>query len=456
MNGHGPDPASGFASSYATHLPKPFPVRCRHRLARAVQGARPSTLIGSEDALRARELRLRRTKAVPLALLLAMIAVFALTLRFPFTGSGYLAAFAEAAIVGALADWFAVTALFRHPLGIPIPHTAIIPRRKNELASGLADFVRENFLHATVLRRHLRETDLAAAAAGWSLRHRDELSGIAAALLGWVIEALSDSRYRQFLRQRLLKRFDGEDFAPLAGRLLQMMIENRHHQELFTESLRLAAAFLDDNRERIRGQINRGSPWWLPGFIDDKIYDQMVERVQTQLLAMIIDPDHELRQDFDTAMAEWARRLLESPETVAQLTARGRKVLDDPVLQSYFAELFRAIGQAVRDDLGAPDSSFRAATRRAIGHLAVGALRDGELRIRINGWLESALVYLASTRGEALTTVITGTVQRWDGREAAHRIELHVGQDLQFIRINGTLVGGLIGLALHAFSRLLG
>ena len=391
-------------------------------------------------------------KLVPLALLGLMLALFALTQVFAFAGSGYVAAFAEAAIVGALADWFAVTALFRHPLGLPIPHTAIIPRRKDELAASLSEFVQTHFLQERVLRHHLRDADLARAVAGWSIRHRDDLADIFTGLARWLVESLSDPKYRQFLQQRLLSRFDAEDLAPMAGRLLQLMIENRHHQELFTESLRLAAAFLSENKERIRAQINRGSPWWMPGFIDDRIFDQMVERIQTQLLGMIIDPDHELRRDFDDAMARWARDLLESPETVKALSARGQKIMSDPVLQSYFGELFNAIGEALEANLEAPNSSIRAAYRRALGHLAVGALRDAEVRSRFNRWLEAGLIYIVTTQGRALTGIITATVRRWDGEETATRIELQVGKDLQYIRINGTLVGGLIGLVLHAMT----
>ncbi|MDX1571186.1 MAG: DUF445 domain-containing protein [Xanthomonadales bacterium] len=398
--------------------------------------------------------RLRQMKRVPLALLGLMVVVFAATQMVTFGGSGYVAAFAEAAIVGALADWFAVTALFRHPLGLPIPHTAIIPRRKDDLAASLSEFVQVHFLQERVLRRHLRDADLAKAVAGWAIRHRDDLADIFTGLARWLVESLGDPKYRQFLQQRLLARFDAEDLAPLAGRLLQLMIENRHHQELFTESLRLAAAFLSENKERIRAQINRGSPWWMPGFIDDRIFDQMVERIQTQLLGMIIDPDHELRRDFDDAMARWARDLLESPETVQALSARGQKIMGDPVLQSYFRELFNAIGETLQANLEARDSSIRAAYRRALGHLAVGALRDGEVRSRLNDWLESGLVYVVTTQGQAMTGIISATVQRWDGAETATRIELQVGKDLQYIRINGTIVGGLIGLVLHAFTDL--
>ena len=396
-------------------------------------------------------------KAIPLALLAAMVLLMVAARFIPSPAiAGYVIAFAEAAIVGALADWFAVTALFRHPLGIPIPHTAIIPRRKDALADSLADFVREHFLNEQVLRHHLADTDLAAQVARWGIRHRGDLAETSVRFMRWMLEALGDPAYRRYLHERLIGRVKAEDVAPVAGRLLELMADNRHHQELFTEVLRMAAGFLDRNRDRIRAQIAAGSPWWLPGFIDDRIFDQMVERIQTQLLAMVLDPDHELRNEYDRAVRDFAHRLRESPETIEAIAETTQRLASDPTVQAYFGELFHEAGQLLTEYLKAPDGAARRAMRMIIGRLAVGALRDDALRVRFNEWLEDAAIYVVGTQGTAMTAIITETVHRWDGAETARRIELQVGRDLQFIRINGTLVGGLIGLILHAGAALLG
>lgn len=245
--------------------------------------------------------RLRRMKAVPLILLLSMAVIFVGTLSLGHSASwvGYVAAFSEAAMIGALADWFAVVAIFRHPMGLPIPHTAIIPRRKDALGRSLARFVRHNFLTEAVIQRRMQQTDLAAAIARFSNSHEREIAQTVIRITRWILGAISESEYRGFLRRHLFSRAADMPLAPAVGRFLEILAENRHHQSIFTEGLRLGIVFLEDNREKIRDHINQGSPWWMPGFVDDKIYNQMVERIQTQLLAMVLDPDHELREQFD-------------------------------------------------------------------------------------------------------------------------------------------------------------
>ncbi len=264
--------------------------------------------MGPEEAAQA--LALRRTKAIPLLLLGLMAAVFVWTLTLDeSTWVGYLRAFAEAAMVGALADWFAVVALFRHPLGIPIPHTAIIPRRKDEIGDAMARFVRTHFLTPETLHRRLQDAAAARAIFGWCSRHSESMAEALARLLTWLITAFEQPVYRRFFARNVLRRLRGLPTAPAAGRLLQALADNRHHQALFSEIMRVGISLLEDHKETIRAQMQRGSPWWVPEFVDQRIYDQMVERIQTQLLAMVLDAEHELRVVFDDKFARLAADL---------------------------------------------------------------------------------------------------------------------------------------------------
>ncbi|MEM9302117.1 MAG: DUF445 domain-containing protein [Pseudomonadota bacterium] len=416
----------------------------------------PSSTTPAVDAA-LREAGLARMKTIPLLLLGLMVLLVIAAQWLPDAAlRGYVVAFAEAAIVGGLADWFAVTALFRHPLGIPVPHTAIIPRRKDQLAESLAEFVDSHFLTAATLGAHLEDTDVAGALARWSLRHRDDLADAGVRLARWAVDSLRDSDYRRYLHEKLLGKFDGGDLAPVTGRLLELMIANRQHQALLTELLRTTSASLDANRDQIRDQIQSDSPWWLPGFIDDKIYDQMVERIQTQLLAMVLDPRHDLRQRLDASLGELAQRLQHDPTLRQRFAEAGAKLRDDATVQAYLAELLESIGEIFRRELDVPRGTVHRAIRAAVGRMAIGALRDDALRERFDQSFKRGILYAITTQGAPLTGVITRTVQQWDGVETAHRIELQVGKDLQYIRINGTLVGGFIGLILHAATSVLG
>jgi len=403
------------------------------------------------------EKRLKRMKAVPLALLAVMAVVFAVSFRLGGAAwVGYLRAFAEAAMVGALADWFAVVALFRHPLGIPIPHTAIVPRRKDELADSLADFVGRHFLTGDVVQRRLAAAEPARRVSTWAREHRRDIAEALRRTLTWALGAVELPAYREFLRRNVVDRLAEADLAPLAGRFLDLLARNRHHLALFTEGLRLGISFLEDNREPIRQQIARGSPWWLPGFVDDRIYDQMIERVQTQLLAMVLDPDHDLRQRFDTAFEQLATDLQRSPSYRRSLEELKHELLRNPTLTGYLDEAIERSAGTLAEALASNPEPFDDAVAEIIEGCVDDVLGNADLRAQFDAWLTQAAVYLVEHYGKALTSVISDTVRSWDATDAARRIELQVGSDLQFIRINGTLVGGLCGLLIHFVAVWLG
>ena len=395
-------------------------------------------------------------KQLPLILLALMAALFALTLDRPESWAGWVNAFAEAGMVGALADWFAVVALFRHPMGLPIPHTAIIPARKDRIGENLARFVADHFLAPDVVRTRLSSVNLAGNAAMWlnSPRGRQRAEDLLVRLLGAMLDALGEEELRRFIARVSKRQLADASLAPLLGRGLAWLVEGGRHQEVFTQALRVALVMVNDNRDLIRGNVQRESPWWLPGFVDDRIVVEMLDRIETLLLEMSLDPDHPVRADFNRWAMRWARDLQYSPSSTEWLESQGVGLGDSNALQEYLVTLLQDTAGNLRRDLVDPASELRRDLRRLSAGLAEELAKDGDMQLWVNGWLQEALVTLVDRHGEDISALISDTVKSWDAVETSQRVESAIGRDLQFIRVNGTLVGGLVGVAIHAYKLL--
>jgi uncharacterized membrane-anchored protein YjiN (DUF445 family) len=364
--------------------------------------------------------RLRRMKRMPLLLLALMAALFFLTLHHPESWAGWLHAFSEAGMVGALADWFAVVALFKHPMGIPIPHTAIIPKRKNEIGGSMARFVAEHFLHPDVVRLKLQSVNLAKNMAIWlkSPHGRDRVLELGISLARWMLGALHEDRVRRFISR-------------LGSRQLGL---------------------LHDKRDTIRGNVQRESPWWLPGFVDDKIVVQMLDRIETVLLEMSLDPDHAMRSDFNHWIVQWASDLQNAPHYRRWGEQLKEDLLENADLQEYLFRLWADFVAGLEKDLEDPESSMRQQLSELLTGLAEEMEQDEDMQSWVNGWLVESSLAVVDQNRHAIASLISDTVSSWDGTETSYRVELAIGHDLQFIRINGTLVGGLVGLVIHAIG----
>ncbi len=398
------------------------------------------------------ESQLRRMQRIALLLLLLMAALFAYTLHHPAPWAAWLHAFSEAGMVGALADWFAVVALFRHPLGIPIPHTAIIPNRKNDLGESLSRFVAENFLEPEVVRKKLRSVDLSAFVVVWlkSEKGRRSVEDLVATILRWALGALHEVRVRRFLARLSSKQLANINIAPLLGNTIEWLVRGQRHQEILTQVLRYAIVVLHDNREAIRARVQQESPWWLPGFVDDRIMKKMLERVETQLFEMTLDPDHGLREKFN----EWVQRLAHDLQHAPQHRRWGedfkQQLLDNDELQDYLYGLWRELARSIEEDIDKPESAIRQQVGRWLDNVAGELEADPDMQAWVNTWLTEAITAVVARNSAQISSLISDTVQSWDGMDTSRRIELAIGRDLQFIRINGTLVGGLVGLVIYA------
>lgn len=401
-----------------------------------------------------KELRLRRMKRIPLLLLFLMAVLFAYTLHHPAPWAAWLHAFSEAGMVGALADWFAVVALFRHPLGIPIPHTAIIPNRKNDLGESLSNFVAEHFLEPAVVRKKLETVNLAVFVAVWlkSERGRRSVEDLVATVLRWLLGALHEARVRRFLSRLSSKQLASLNLAPLLGNTIDWLVRGQRHQEILTQVLRYAIVVLHDNRDAIRAKVQQESPWWVPGFVDDRIMKKMLERVETQLFEMTLDPDHGLREQFNVWVQKLAHDLQHSPQHRRWGEDFKQQLLDNDELQDYLYGLWRELAGSIEEDIDNPDSSIKRQVGDWLHNIAEELDDDPDMQAWVNAWLTEAITMVVARNSAQISSLISDTVQSWDGADTSRRIELAIGRDLQFIRINGTLVGGLVGLIIHAIK----
>lgn len=411
-------------------------------------------LLGPADLVRRRGLR--RMRAVALSLLILAAIVFILT-RNRDGAWGYVNATAEAAMIGGLADWFAVTALFRHPLGIPIPHTAIIPHRKEALGQSLEEFVTGNFLTADAARERVVAADVSRRVGRWlaqephSARVITELARVSSSAL----VAIRDDDVLSFVEQSLLPRLVHEPLSPVVGHFLGSVVQDGAHHGLVDIALVEAHVWLSANEDAVASIVGARAPWWSPSWLDEKV----IARVHREALAWVADvrdrPNHPARQALDDLLGQLALDMQHEPETIARAEALKVRVMTHPQIGPSAVGVWDALRTALLGVLDDADGQLRRRGVSALSELGERLVTDQDLRQRVDGHVADAIGFVVSAYGHEIAKVISQTVDRWDGKEAAERIELHVGRDLQFIRINGTIVGGLAGLTIHTLSVLL-
>lgn len=397
-------------------------------------------------------------KLVALACLLVAAIVYVITEIDGGDGwVGYVRAFAEAAMVGALADWFAVTALFRHPLGIPIPHTAIIPRRKEQIGRSLGDFVETNFLTHEVLGERLADGRLSERLGTW-LSAPVNARRAAGALTDAVrasIEVLDDDDVQSGVEQMVERRVRATPAAPLLGRAIDIGIEGGHQRRLLDAVLTGLDGFLDDNRAAFRARLSEESPWWVPGPLDDRVFAKVYGAVGRFIADVRTHPDHEIRHSIDRQIAEFADRLRTDPV----LRAKGESVKEEwlahPAVRDWIASLWTETRSAVTEAAADESSELRLRVERSLCRFGERLAAEPELQRKVDDWIGRLVRYVVDQYRSEVSDLIAGTVERWDADATSRKIELQVGRDLQFIRINGTIVGGLAGVAIHATSNLL-
>ena len=407
------------------------------------------------DAQRRRDLR--RMRLVATGLLVFAAIVYVLTRGHDDGVLGFVNAGAEASMVGACADWFAVTAIFRHPLGLPIPHTALIPRKKEMIGRSLEEFVGENFMHEDIIRERVLDAEPTRRAAEWALLpgHAKRLVDEVATVTVHALHRIPDEDVRAVIEQAVLPRLIQEPVSSMAGGLLDQVVRDQAHVGLVDLVLDEMRAWLVDNEDLFESLITQRAPTWVPTAVNDLVARKIHTEALKWLADIRRDPDHDVRRALDKLLVDLAADLQHDPVTQAKAERLKERLLSHPQVADTAMSLWismRAVVISALEDEGGP---VRTRAVSEVTGLAERLLADGALRDRIDTRICDAAVYAIDRYGTELTQVISHTIDRWDGKETAERVELQVGRDLQFIRINGTLVGGLIGMLIHAVSILL-
>ncbi len=418
-----------------------------------------SSAWGSDEE---RRVALRRMKVVATSLFGLAALIYLVTLVVAgahATGFlGYVQAGSEAAMVGALADWFAVTALFRHPLGLPIPHTAIIPTRKDQMGAGLGEFVGKNFLTDDVVREKVGSAEVTRRAGEW-LAHPDNAARVTGQLGGalrGLLAVMDDEQMRTTIERVIGERVERTDVSPALGRLLAQVVRDRSHTGIVDVIVERTCTWVATNRVTIMSVVEAQSPAWSPKLIDSMVAGRIHFELVRFLTGIRDDPDHEVRQAVDRMLVQFANDLRDNPETRAKVEQAKVDLYTHPDVQQSIAQMWQTAKRLLLEAADDPRSELRVRASGAVEQVGHALATDADLQDRLDTWVTDTAVSLVGDYKLQLTSVITDTVARWDGPQTAARIELAAGRDLQFIRINGTVIGALAGLAIHAVTQLWG
>jgi uncharacterized membrane-anchored protein YjiN (DUF445 family) len=402
---------------------------------------------------------LRNMKVLATMLLAVVTAGFVIARIFEdqHRWIGYVRAGCEAAMIGALADWFAVTALFRHPLGIPIPHTAIVAERKNEIGKGLGEFVETNFLTPEVLGPKIAAVEPTQRLARWIIH--PENSARASEHIGQgiakVLGSIDDAEVTAFLEGRMTALVSKYPPAPTLARLLRTAGASGRRQQSVDGLLKRAHDALWDNRDAIAHQFISESPWWVPNSIDQRMFDRLFTGITTTLGSMRADHNHELRLALESRIDRYLIELETSPGLAAKLESGFRDTLNHETVRTTLAQWWLDTKEHLASELADPHSNIRERIARSVEEQGLQILADQPRALRYNNTIQRVVVGAVSSYGHELSGLIATTVERWDTNETVTRIEQQIGRDLQFIRINGTIVGGLVGVVLFTVGQLL-
>jgi len=385
-------------------------------------------------------------------LVVMAVAFVVITVFGDNTGwTGYAQAAVAASLVGGVADWFAVTAVFRHPLGVPIPHTAVIVERKDKFGETLGAFVQENFLSSDAMTARLREAHLARRLGDWlaDRAHAEIVARHVADAAVQLADMLRDEDVQGVLHEQLRRGFETVPLAPLAGKVLRGATEEGRHQELFDAVLRGVGRSLDENRETLRSRFEEESPWWVPTAIDHRIFDRLLDGLCSFFDSINADPNHELRTRLDDWIAQLAERLEHSPEYRVRGEQLKGELLDHPELRDWLGSLWVDAKAALRSQAADPESELQQRLADAIVAAGRRLGSDPALAEKVDDVIEWGVRYVGEHFHAEIAGLVSGTLARWDAEETSRKLEILLGPDLQFIRINGTVVGGLVGLGIH-------
>jgi uncharacterized membrane-anchored protein YjiN (DUF445 family) len=407
---------------------------------------------------------LRRMKLLALSLLIAMAVVFVVAFAFQkqYPWLEYVRAAAEGGMVGALADWFAVTALFRYPMGIKIPHTAIIPRRKDQIGASLGEFVETNFLSEQVVQNKLASINVARKVGTWlsapptpdNPGGAERVAKEGAAAIRGAFKVLNDDDVQSVIESMVRKHLLAPPWGPPVGRMAERIFAEGHHHQLIDLLVDRAVDWVSENHDTVSRLVSDRSPLWVPRMVDGLVGDKVYVELLKFIRAVQADPRHDVRISIDKYLTDLAQDLQHDPAMIARAEEIKAQVLGDPEVRELASRSWGTIKNALLTAVDDPNSELTIKFKAAVRDFGSRLVNDAELAGKVNAWIGDAAGYLVKTYRSDIAGVITETVARWDAEETSQKIELQVGKDLQFIRINGTVVGALAGLAIFTLAHL--
>nr|WSZ96189.1 DUF445 family protein [Streptomyces sp. NBC_00857] len=404
----------------------------------------------------------RRMKITATGLLLLVAVIYVLATWAKNSGvegwPGYVAAAAEAGMVGALADWFAVTALFRRPLGLPIPHTAIIPHKKDQLGASLGTFVGENFLSAEVVRTRLHALGIGRRLGAWLAgpAHADRVTAELSTALRGALTVLRDSDVQAVVGEAITRRADAVEIAPGIGKTLDKIVTDGAHHRAVDLICTRAHDWLVEHGDSITDAVQGGAPGWTPRFVDRRVGDRVYRELLRFITEMRDMPSHPARGAIDRFLRDFAADLQSDTDTRARVERLKSELLARPEVQDIIASAWSSVRAMIMSAAEDDRSELRLRARASLLSLGSRLATDARLQGKLEGWIEDAASHLVSTYRAEITSLISDTVASWDADDTSKKIEAHIGRDLQFIRINGTVVGALAGLLIYTVSQALG
>lgn len=418
-------------------------------------------LFSAADEERRHGVRRMKTTATGLLVLVALVYVLAKYAQHAWGAggwAGYVAAAAEAGMVGALADWFAVTALFRRPLGLPIPHTAIIPTKKDQLGISLGEFVGENFLSSDVVRARLRSLGIGGRLGAWLAEpaHAERVTAELATALRGALTVLRDADVQAVVGEAITRRAEAVEIAPGLGKTLQRVVEDGGHHRAVDLVCAKVHDWLVTHGQSVMDAVQGGAPGWTPRFVDRKIGDRVYKELLRFVTEMRDMPQHPARGAVDRFLTDFAADLQSDTETRARVERLKSELLARGEIQDVIASAWSAIRSLIISAAEDEQSELRLRVRSSLMSLGTRLATDIRLQDKVEGWIEGAVVYVVTNYRTEITSLITDTVAGWDAEHTSRKIEAHIGRDLQFIRINGTVVGALAGLLIYSVSRAFG
>jgi uncharacterized membrane-anchored protein YjiN (DUF445 family) len=361
-------------------------------------------------------------------------------------------------MVGGLADWFAVTALFRHPLGLPIPHTAIIPRNKDRIGEALANFLKENFLIPAVVARRMQNIDVAGATGRFLQTPAAEGNRIrvgASRLIADIFESLDDERLGGIVKGAISTRLRTMEVSPLLGHALASAINEDRHVPMLEAAIRWMARALEANEQLIREMVHKKANWVLKlAGLDAKLADAIIDGLKKLTAEMSTDPAHPVRLKVEEALAQLANDLQTRKETRQRVEAIKEQLLDNKSVSLWLDTLWQKGREAIIQAARNPDAVLAGKLGEVLKSMGGTLEKDPRIRAAINQFARRAVVGMAASYGSSIVRLVSDTIRLWDAQTVTNRLEAAVGRDLQYIRINGTLVGGMVGLVLHVVDKL--